>query len=114
MGNGEKAEYEEAGSSVPNLKKKPRGKRIQRKDNRREKQNIDLSVFFFAFFFSIALVLFCCKCLTKAVFCHLLYFIPPVSVPGYLLLFGGQWECRLALSRSLSCSAPHVDLSSNK
>lgn len=74
--------------------KKAGGKGIQRKDNRREKQNIDLSIFFFAFFFSFYCISsFFCRCLTKAVFFHLLYFIPPVSVPGYLLLYGGQWEC---------------------
>lgn len=89
MESGGKAECEEACSSpVPNLKKR-RGKGIERKDDGRGKRNADLHLFLF----SIALILFFCSCLIKAVFCHLLYFIPPVTVVGHLLLYDGQWEC---------------------
>jgi len=67
--------------------KKTRGKGIQREDNRREKVNRDLYIFFFYCMSS-----FFCSCLIKAIFC-LLYFVPPMTTLGYLLLYGGQWEC---------------------
>lgn len=54
MERGEKVECEEACSSVPNLKK-ARGKGIQRKDNRREKRNIDLHFFLLHQFFFLQL-----------------------------------------------------------
>lgn len=59
-----------------------------RERTRGEKSEIQIYIF------SIALILFFFFQLShKAVFCHLLYFIPPVTMLGYLLLYGGQWEC---------------------